>query len=445
MTTYFTLRYSVSDGINKAGGQVAASDGEIRIGQQEGADVRLPNDSPFADELFAVIRPLQGEEAAWVLVPTSQYVATMVNGTEVTLLHQLHDGDRISFSEGEQELTFRLHEDGKYTIGGGPVYIAAPMSRKLIAMLVAIPLLLFCALGSYVYSERSASEKLKKQKEMVKSSVLQISVDSVLYVRHGEDGDSILRRYSYVSDAGHAICGTAFLTADGRMVTARHCIEPWLNDGEVLTLDDPWQASSVPVQWALEAETYNQTNDDGVTYEVVALCTLSRGDLGVEPYGRTYKSSEFICDRSNDDIIDLGDFDRECYWRSVLRRHSRTDMMLGDIAYVNTADKGQIALPDTTMMRSLARNGQALCFMGYPEYQTTGFETSDGTLRLDYVSGEMLAHDGKLIHGYSGGPVMVMKDGVTYAIGVISVLDNSGGERTYSVPVTSMAREGGER
>jgi len=49
-----------------------------------------------------------------------------------------------------------------------------------------------------------------------------------------------------------------------------------------------------------------------------------------------------------------------------------------------------------------------------------------------------------LLHGYSGGPVFVASGSAVTAVGVISVLDNSGGSRVYSVPVSEMKKEGND-
>ena len=57
-------------------------------------------------------------------------------------------------------------------------------------------------------------------------------------------------------------------------------------------------------------------------------------------------------------------------------------------------------------------------------------------MRRQYSEGEMIAHDGRLTHGYSGGPALVLRDGGLCVAGVISVIDGAGGERMYSVPVS---------
>ena len=69
----------------------------------------------------------------------------------------------------------------------------------------------------------------------------------------------------------------------------------------------------------------------------------------------------------------------------------------------------------------------------------------DGKVRLGYMSGSMIVHSGKLIRGYSGGPALMFNDGKVYAVGVISRIDGSGGERMYSVPVNELAKGGGRK
>ena len=116
-------------------------------------------------------------------------------------------------------------------------------------------------------------------------------------------------------------------------------------------------------------------------------------------------------------------------------------MMLGDVAWVATDSIGSIALADSTYFSHL-NMGTKLTFIGYPQYKTTGLETEDGVIKLNFTPGDMITHNGSLIHGYSGGPVIIVNGSKAAAIGVLSRIDPTGGERSYSVPVTEL--KGGE-
>jgi len=179
-TAYYSLRFDRKDSIHKAGERVMASTDTLRIGQQEDCGVRLENKSDYADELFAVIRPCK-ETDDWQLVTCSPYVKMRVNGVEVSLIHYLTDGDRISFDGITQELLFNVHTDGRYDNTTGIVTVDAPLSCKLVAALL-IPILILIGISMvYTYKVNHAEKENMAKLEKVKSSVMQINVDSVLY------------------------------------------------------------------------------------------------------------------------------------------------------------------------------------------------------------------------------------------------------------------------
>lgn len=440
-TNYYSLRYQLSDALHKAGERIIASEDIVRIGQQSECDVCLLNDSPYMDELFAIIRPCRCM-TGWQLVPVSEYVQTKVNGNPVILVHYLEDGDRITFGDWEQELLFNVRNDGKYDSSMGTIMVSSSISRKIIALLALLPVILFGILFYEDYQTKQEEQRLKILLDKAKHSVLQLSVDSVYYVEETSSSSRILRRFSYVESEGKAINGTAFLTTNGYLFTARHCIEPWLNDGDIMT-GNPMIIKSVPTKWALEAETYNQMHDNDTVYKVVSMCTFSRGELAEELLEGRCKSSDFVYDTTRDDIIELGDFNYEYYWRSIQRKPSRSDMMLGDLAYLPFVERGMIAVPMEADMEDLVKERNKLYFMGYPEYQVaSGYELSEGKVKRNYHAEEMIAHNGRLIHGYSGGPALAIKGDSIYAVGIISIIDSKGGDRMYSVPINQWKKGG---
>lgn len=438
-TTYYTLKYGATDSLHKKGEQIVVPSGELCIGQQEGCKVLFRNNTDFEDEQFAIIRPTRNE-GEWQIIPTSEHIMTYVNGSPVKLVHYLNDGDRISFDDEVQELLFNTHHDDKMSAANGIQVVAAPMSRKLIAFIIILPLVLFGCVMGYIFHSNKAESRRTAMLESLTPSILQISVDSVLYM----DGDSILGEFSYQNYEGHVINGTAFLTNDGRLITARHCIEPWLNEN-VDEADTPDEVKSIPAQWAMKAETYNQENDTR-SRRVIAICNLYRGQNGTEVFGRSYRSSEFVVDDTRDQIVEKGDFENTYYWRSIKETASNKEMMLGDVAWVTTDSIGKLTTAKQENMKALLPSRQTFYFMGYPDHKTmSGFSREDGKLQIDYEEGSMLAHNGNLIHGYSGSPVIVIADGKAYVVGVVSRIDANGGGRTYSVPVTELKEKGGKK
>ena len=435
---YYTLSWGRSGRWYEKKEQLSASADTIRIGQQAGCDVRLGNEGVYADEVFAQIRPDTPE--GWLLIPVSEYVGCFVNGSPVSLVHHLQNGDRIHFSETDYEFLFEIRQDGSFVREGVQRSSSLPLPVRILLFA-----LLFVLLGFLSFRViRSGRENAVREKALaaVRSSVLQIKVDSVFLVCSTAESDRIVQAFSYARDEGVSINGTAFLTRDSLLVTARHCIEPWLNDISVLRSNPALSRYSVPVQWALEAETYNQTHSGDTVYRVVSKCTFAGGEDASEQLETAFLSSDFTYDTSRDEVVELGSFSRAYYWRSITGRFARRDMMLDDIAYVHAPLAGSIRLVSAEKLPELLVQGTSLVFMGYPEYQTAGFEQSEGTVRRNYSAGDMIVHNGQLLHGYSGGPVLVASGSAVTAVGVISVLDNSGGSRVYSVPVSEMKKEG---
>ena len=434
---YYTIKFCHTDAFHGKGQQIAACKTEIAIGQQESCQIRMANDTNFEDEQFAVIKPGENE-GEWVIISTSEFYATQVNGTEIFLQQTLRDGDKITFGDYEQTLLFRVRHDENFTDANGIKNIPAGISRNVLVAVILLPVLLFAALGYYIYQDKQEEKIYAATIDEAKNSVLQIAVDSVYYVMNTPESSEIIDSYSYITEAGYSITGTAFLTNDGRIVTARHCIEPWLNDPE-LTEKLPEEITATPTRWAILAETHNLTTESDTTYATVAVCEFF--DHSNKPFGTKILSSAFIYDDSRDNIIETGDFETAWYVRSIKDTPASKDMMLGDVAWVATDSIGSIALADSTYFSHL-NMGTKLTFIGYPQYKTTGLETEDGVIKLNFTPGDMITHNGSLIHGYSGGPVIIVNGSKATAIGVLSRIDPTGGERSYSVPVTEL--KGGE-
>ena len=132
------------------------------------------------------------------------------------------------------------------------------------SLMLIITTVLFAALGYYIYHDKQEEKSYAATIDEAKNSVLQIAVDSVYYVMNTPESSEIIDSYSYITEAGYSITGTAFITNDGRIVTARHCIEPWLNDPE-LTEKLPEEITATPTRWAILAETHNLPTESDTT------------------------------------------------------------------------------------------------------------------------------------------------------------------------------------
>lgn len=438
---YYSLRWKGGD--FRSDGHLDASENTVRIGQRHDCDVLLPNDGPYADELFAVIRPAKSADG-WQIISNSEFVQTYVNGSPVCINHYLRSGDRISFSETSAEIIFEVRK-GENT--GTNRFTS--MSRRLIA-LVACLAALSIGLSIYAIIHNSIMESRKRAAlEQAKESVFKLTVDSVYYVSTIADTSVVLRRSRASGESGMVLVGSAFLSTDGLLITARHCIEPWLNDNRLFTSD--FQHVSMPecVAWAIESETYNQTHDNDTVYRLVSRCTIEGPDGSL--VGK-YSSTDFKYDNSRDEIVETGGYDHVNYVRSITGRSNRSDMMLGDIAVLRMDGKtGTILIPDEKEMSRMLKDNAEFSFRGYSsEYNMSSQDTPDygkGSLKKGYIPGQMIAHDGDITYGYSGSPALVVKNGHAYAVGVVSTYDANDKKDSdkvmhccYSVPITEIKR-----
>ena len=426
---YYTLRWKGTS--RQSDENLAASDNPVRIGQRADCEVRLPNRGPYADELFAVIRPVKSADG-WQIIPASEFIQTLVNGSPVVLTHYLKDGDHISFSETDSEISFEVRKGDQF--GNQTVHFTS-LSRRITAIWSCTAILVTCLVLYAVLAGTFDQGRNRRALKSADESVLQLMVDSIYYVRTVDGRSDTLRRRAASDNRGMVLNGTAFLTSDGILVTARHCIEPWLNYKQIFASGIDISRLPTGTAWALEAETYNQTHDNDTSFAVISLCSLSKKD-GTSA-GR-YLSSAFKTDRSRDEIVELGDYYHSWFWRSITGRFNRNDMMLGDIAILPGQARGSIVIPSGELMEKKLHADVHLSFKGYPKRLEAGIESAQGTLLRDYAPGHMLSHNGGLEAGYSGGPALVVQKGKVYAVGVISTFDKDSQVCIYSVPITEI-------
>ena len=442
--TYYSLRFERNDALHKAGEQLINADATLRIGQTDECEVRLPNATQYEDALLAVIRK---DDEGWCLIRVSPYQEheVRVNGLPVDYVHRLSDGDRLAFCTMAQELLFTVRSDDHYT-SNGVVLVKKGFPRWLVAALVALPLLLFGALFLFIDNNKSKIQLTEEMIDTACRSVFQIRVDSVELVAIAGGDTTRMEMCDY------EVSGTAFLTADSLLVTARHCIEPWLNTPDSLLLDTA--QLSMPAKWALQAETRRQM-EDSVQWHLISHCSILQLDSS-SLFICNITSDDFHMDTSRDEVIEFGDFDSQYFWRSIVARPRRADMMLGDIAYLRATPQlmaqpmGTIRRSNAEEMRTLLRKpNRPLVILGFPETDNVGAkdpENSKDELRKrmqfdqDGWPETVLAHNGQIGPGFSGGPVLVRDGSDWCVVGVISVTDKKNRDRTYSVPITEIDR-----
>ena len=414
---------------NRKGIYTAGSDRITVIGQVAGCDIQIVNHTDYEDEIFAKIVPNR-EKDGWHLVKVTRHWPISVDGIEMNRVHYLSDGDMIDFPNAH--CVFSVH-DGCQT---APSVVHIHKNGKTLWLLAAAVVILCGIVGWRIYKAGSTN-LTEAQIDLIESSLFTVRADSIQLLR----GDSITESYEYASSP----VGTAFLTTDSLIVTARHCIQPWLN--MVLPYDyaDIPKSTEWPLIKALFVETENQLNGNE-DYRLRTWLTLTdeQGEI------RTLTSDDFRVNRELDEIVELGTYDNPQYWRSISHRYHRVDMMLGDIAYTKSDRAGSIELATKEdICGILGKRGTKLYFFGHPEsgVADNSLDIRTDELRLrekvnDEVPGHifMLAHDGDLTPGFSGGPTIARLGSGFKAVGVISVIDNRNGHLSYSVPTSEIIK-----
>lgn len=446
MKEYYSIRYEITDSLHKAGEQVFNADNVLRIGQTESCDVRLVNYSQYEDAVLAIIEKRENGEG-WKLIRTSPYKEheVRVNGTPFDYVHFLSDGDRIAFEGQSQELLFNVRHDDLYAFKGIVMTPKNSGNRTLKIWMLIITLLLSFVVVQHYYNRSITPVIVEKAKQ----SVLQIKVDSVKYLKITGTDTVVL------GACEENAAGIVFLTDDSKLVTARHCIEPWLNIPDTMRMDPTLKSMPLPVKWALEAVTHEVVEDDDSHYQMVSFCSIYQLKPDYK-YLFSVKSTDFIMDKSRDHIVEYGDFNHQYFWRSISARPRRVDMMMGDIAYLNVTDEmpinkiGVIHLASKKDIQSISDNPKIdIAILGCPNViiGKQEIECSFGSLKKKIRLAKngnpefVIAHDGNLAPGYSGGPVLTKQGFKWYAIGVVSVTDKFVKGRFYSVPVTEINKD----
>ena len=447
---YYTLRFERDDAFHKTGYQIANADNTLYIGQTESCDIKIANESQYEDAILAVIEK-RTDDKGWKIISVSPYKEheVHVNGTPINHVHFLSHGDRISFAGQRQELVFNIREDDKYT-SSGIVSIGKRDNHSLLAGLT-----LFClALIGILLLQFNTQSMSRRMIESAKQSVFQIKVDSVQMVAHYGDS-TVICRTAYLKDE----YGTAFLTTDGSLVTARHCIEPWLNLPDNTRLDTSCKATPPHIRLALEAVTRNiiaENENDSTRWQMVSYCSLRKPEVSDSVLLRV-TSTEFVMNDSRDHIMEFGDYDHQYFWRSIKVRPHRTDMMLGDIAFLPDAaaslhQNGTIRMASKNEVTKLCQKANRdLNIIGRMSNNTGSEQLQSPNAQLllqiteanchDGYPDIVIAHDGNISHGFSGGPVLTRQGLFKWCvIGVVSVTDDSNENWYYSVPISEIER-----
>ena len=383
---------------------------------------------------------------SWRLIQRSQHVKAKIAGLGgFGYVHQLKDGDVICFDGQSMELEFHTHYDSNY--GKDGFLIEQRTSKRAIYAFSLVFLAFVITIGCLTYLLRSEERRPSIQYQDMTdylSSIYIIRVDSVQWIEINHRDTILLRPAKIMEDDG--IAGTAFLTTDSLLVTARHCIEYWIGEDFDLTSKVKNMKDDDVKKWAILSEKFMQEREDEADAIQLLRVFFSIFDESMpdEPvFSFCSTDTNVHINRDHDGILQLADFSEDYYWRTVRPYFNNQQMELGDIVFINVNQKGCIELADSATIAGLNQSS-SVAVLGYPNNSSGKKATfADGLIKenradtLNRVSPD-LQFDANITHGFSGGPVFVRTGDRIVVAGVVSKIDSDNGIYKKAVPVTEI-------
>jgi len=429
---YISLRFKGSNAFHQNGKCLKLTERIVNIGETADCDVRYETDYQQPDYYASIIRNDDGK--SWRIVKRSQHTDIKIAGKgTIGYVHQLADGDIIQFNDQQMALCFHTHHDDNYNTeeAGIPWQWAMAGIIALMTMIVV----------AVIFGNRQDGVS-HEDVEPLEESIFTVKVDSVRQMLYTNGLEMWLPPTKIL--VNDAPTGTAFLTTDGKLITARHCVEYWIGTNLDLTTKVADLKEDDIVRWAIETETFNQLHEIDSVRQLQVFFSLF-DFMGNKKYSLTSTDKQIHMNKDKDGVFLLADFSQDYYWRSVRPYFKNRQMELGDILWIDgLQEQGKIKMATPEQIKNV-KSGTKLMICGYPM-------TGIGDKRMTFTEGTIRRHpsaehenlffESNINHGFSGGPVL-MKDGnEVVAIGVVSKVDSiSGGLYKWAVPITEVKNE----
>lgn len=441
---YYSIRFMEGNAFHAKDDVLNTSEKVLNIGEYPDCPIRYETSEGYEPEYYATIIKNEDNEG-WRIVKRSPFIDVDIAGNGgFGYVHQLEDGDIIGFGDGKMTLQFNLHQDGDYSDTG--IKIVHQSNHRLLYAMVALICLVTAGVG-YLFYDRWNQSDLHQDVKAFSSSVYLIMADSVQLVKVYDGKEEQIGETKDLAYTGEREIGTAFLTTEGKLVTARHCIEFWLNRKINRIINVEGLNDDDIVKWAIKASTYMNCHEEqkDTVMALKTYCSVYNPDSLDSPLFVFHSMEPRVhINYAHDKFYPIPDPSGNYYWRTIIPRGNNREAELGDIAYIDVDEKGIVELADSAKMSTISE-GTPIVFLGFPQNgigdRTLMYEdgnitrevSKDGINQNLYVKGEINP-------GFSGGPVMARINDKIVVIGVTSRVDSiSNGVYKWVVPITEIA------
>lgn len=476
---YYILEHKVSSKYHKAGENQQIIVDQIELGRASTCQVRF-------DESFGTVSrhhaAIVKDGDNWKLIPLSTTNSTFLNGKRVQKEWYLQNGDEIQLSVNGPKLGFITLAGKKGTVGSLGLTRRLSLFRKqalrpykyAIACLATFLVMGGATAGFIIHKQQLDIKNLlirtETQSQLIAQAKDKWAKDSTtmandiatakknkgktVYVNQGGGGGgysgssagsagdkTLVADLDNVKPSVYALIttvyfstpkgtqelstalGTGFVMSDGRLVTARHCIEPWLFDKDMMVF-------------------FAFHNTDPSTYKIYAKilavnCKNQRMEL---------TDADFHIDRSLDVEIDVPvELDGEKVNLRGVNPFGSEAALGNDWAYTRkVSHKGNIV--NGASLSSSLKGGTKAHLLGFPQ----GIGIADGNKIVEPIYNELtISRNGLnssrcimvnqgVDHGNSGGPVFVMNGKNLVVIGIVSRGDGRSSMYNHIIPLCNL-------
>lgn len=432
---YYSLTVKNNYGELHAGERFCNAVKPLTIGQLSTSSIVMPCPEDLLPQNYCTIKAVGTD--SWILIKQTDFYQIKVNDMTLDCVCRLSDGDAISMDG--VSFVFHTHDDDNYTEAQGIIRSASRGNKKQMLMWCCSLLAVLAISIGYPMLKENRNSFTGSDDNEIRASLCKIEVEEVILQMHtpGDEYGVYRDVDSYLLDSKSV--GTCFITADSLIVTARHCVEPWLDFNR---WEDKTKLTDLPqeVYWAIISER-SQLEQADTLYRLVSKCQIITSDSACLD---TFTSDQFSFNRSRDIITHMGM--ERLPWRVIYPLYNKKDVELGDFAFIKTNHKGELELATAENIRDI-KDGEE------PKVRVYGFPKKIHGNRCEYQEASLVMREGDFsteciqlkvngTSGYSGAPVIEKRGGKMLVVGVFSKIDDFDDSKNtfYAVPANEISQ-----